>query len=1110
MLPLSKLPLHMAGICLIIFSGCNRNGKEGSSTEDTLFSLLQTERTNIDFNNSIVENKVANIISYQYFYNGGGVAVGDLNNDGLDDIYFSGNMTKAKLYLNKGNMQFEDITDKAGITEIGLSWKTGVTFADVNGDGKLDIYQCYSGGLPARNRQNTLFINQGNDDSGLPVFKEEAEKYGLNDDSYSTQAVFFDYDGDDHLDMFLLNHNPKVFTTLEENSAPMILKEPAPMIRVKLYKNVNGKFEDFSDRAGLYNSSFTYGLGAGIADINSDGRPDIYISNDYSAPDYLYINNGDGTFTDQLKSQIGHTSLYSMGNDIADVNNDGLADIFTLDMLPEDNRRQKLLFSPDNYEYNDLRLKLGFHHQDMRNMLQINNGNGTFSEVAQLAGVSNTDWSWAPLFADYDNDGWKDLFITNGYLRDYTNMDFLKFKGDFLRGTDPAVVKENLLELINNMPASNVNNYIFKNNGDLTFSNKSAEWGMNLPSNSNGAAYADLDNDGDLDLVINNINLPAFIYQNHASEKTNNKYLKVRLNGAGHNAFGLGAKVWLYVKNKQQYLEQNPARGYQSSISPVLHFGLGSIDMVDSLRVVWPGGQQQVLKNIKANQTLMLAQKDAVSRYQVPPAKVPLFKEVTPPFAYRHQKSNVNDFKRQPLLTNPMSLVGPCMAKGDVNKDGLEDVYVGGGRDQSASLFLQQKNGSFVKVPTPVFELDKGSEDVDAVFFDANGDGFPDLYVASGGYSSYVVDDPLLQDRLYINDGKGKFTKSTALPKMYSSKSCVRSADFNGDGFPDLFVGSRVIPGRYPEAPSSYLLINDGKGNFKDQLNTIAPAFKQSGMVTDAAWADVNGDSRPDLILIGEWMPITVLINESGKLINKTSQYFDKRYSGWWNKLFVDDLNGDGKPDLVVGNYGLNSQCKASDQQPAEMYYKDFDDNGSVDPILCLYIQGKTYPHVTRDELLDQMSMMRNRYPDYKSYADLGIKDIFSTEELKGVNILKANYLKTALFMNNGNGFKETTLPMEVQNSPVYSIAAIDYNKDGNKDLLFCGNISKARLKFGNSDANYGILLKNTGKGSFSYVPQKDSGFKLTGDVKSILALNDKLLFGINQQEMKAYQLSTK
>ncbi|MHB1177114.1 MAG: FG-GAP repeat domain-containing protein, partial [Daejeonella sp.] len=487
--PSLRIFFSLVFLFIFLLTACQNspeNSKSAMADDNALFSLLPPEKTHIDFNNSIIENSIANIISYQYFYNGGGTAVGDLNSDGLDDIYFAGNMSKSKLYLNKGNMQFEDITDKAGIHEIDLSWKTGVTMADVNGDGLLDIYQCYSGALPAINRRNTLFINQGNNASGLPLFKEQAGQYGLADSSYSTQAVFFDYDKDDDLDMFLINHNPRVFDSLDEVSAPIVLKAPAPMIRVKLYKNVKGKFEDVSDNAGLYNSAFTYGLGAGIADCNSDGWPDIYISNDYSAPDYLYINNRDGTFSDQIESRIGHTSLYSMGSDIADVNNDGLPDIFTLDMLPEDNHRQKLLFSPDNYEYYDLRLRLGFHYQDMRNMLQLNNGDGTFSETGQLSGISNTDWSWAPLFADYNNDGWKDLFVTNGYMRDYTNMDFLKYKGDFLRSTDPAQVRYNLLQLVNKMPSSNVINYIFQNNGDLTFNNKTTNWGFNIPSNSNG------------------------------------------------------------------------------------------------------------------------------------------------------------------------------------------------------------------------------------------------------------------------------------------------------------------------------------------------------------------------------------------------------------------------------------------------------------------------------------------------------------------------------------------------------------------------------------------------------------------------------------------------
>lgn len=1106
----SKTTLSLLFLGFFLFYSCNHKApdKNDDPAADAIFSLLPKEKTHIDFNNEIIENEIANILSYQYFYNGGGVAIGDLNNDGLDDVYFSGNMTKAKLYLNKGEMAFEDITSKAGITENELSWKTGVTMADVNGDGLLDIYQCYSGGLPAINRVNTLFINQGNDANGMPLFKDQAGQYGLADSSYSTQAVFFDYDRDNDLDMFLMNHNPTVFTTLDEISAPLILKKPAPMMKVKLYENVKGKFSDVSDKAGLYNSSFTYGLGVGVADVNYDGWPDIYLSNDYSAPDYLYINNQDGTFTDQLKSNIGHTSLFSMGNDIADINNDGLPDIYTLDMLPEDNKRQKLLFSPDNYEYFGLRLKLGFHYQDMRNMLQLNNGNGTFSEIGQLAGISNTDWSWAPLLADYDNDGWKDLFVSNGYMRDYTNMDFLKFKGDFLRASDQNTITQNLLQLVNAMPASNVNNYLFQNNGDLTFNNKSAEWGMTIPSNSNGAAYADLDNDGDLDLVINNINLPAFVYENLAGKKLKNHYLKLKLEGAGQNTQGVGAKVWIFAQGKQQYLEQMLSRGYQSSVSPVLHFGLGADAQIDSLRIVWQSGKQEIIKNIKPDQQLTLLESKASGSYKFPQPQVAIFKAVKSPIPFQHQQSPINDFKRQPLLINPLSFSGPCLVKGDINGDGLDDVFVGGGHDQAGALFLQTQGGGFVKKMQPAFEQDKKCKDSDGVFFDANGDGFMDLYVSSGGYNHYEAEDPLLQDRLYLNDGKGNFFKSSkALPKMYSSKSCVRLTDFNSDGHMDLFVGGRVIPGRYPEAPQSYLLINDGKGNFKDQLGTIAPALQKAGMVTDAAWIDLNGDKKQDLVLVGEWMPITVLINENGKLVDKTNSYFDKTYSGWWNKLMIEDLNGDGKPDMVVGNTGLNAQCKVSEKEPAEMFYKDFDENGSVDPILCFYIQGKSYPYVTRDEMLDQMSTMRTRFPDYKSYADATMKEIFTEAELKGAGHLQANYLKTALFINNGKGkFHEMDLPKEAQFSPVYTIAKLDFNEDGQQDLLLCGNINRGRLRFGKNDANYGVLLQGNGKGNFTYVTQQQSGLDLKGDVRSVISLQNKLLFGINQAEIMAYQ----
>lgn len=1094
-----------------------------SASAPPLFTSLPAEQTGVTFMNLLTEGLNTNILMYEYFYNGGGVATGDLNGDGRIDLYFTSNMGENKLYLNDGAWKFRDVTAASGSGGRPGPWKTGVTLVDVNADGKLDLFVGYSGSLPPEKRLNQLFVNQGNDANGVPTFVDQAAAYGLDRPAFTNQGYFVDYDRDGDLDLLLLNHNPKNLPVLNEASTAELLAQDDPERGLRVFRQTAGKFEDVTQRSGVNGSALSYGLGLGIADFNADGWPDFYVSNDYTVPDYLYLNNHNGTgrhtgFTNTLQRSLGHTSQFSMGNDVADINNDGRPDIFTLDMLPEDNRRQKLLLAPDNFAKFDLNVRSGFHYQYMRNMLHLSVGQGAgsreqetprFAEIGQLAGVSNTDWSWSALLADFDNDGWKDLFVSNGYLRDYTNLDFVKYMDDYAQSRG-RLQREDVMQIVAKMPASNVVNYGFRNETGTTFSNQTAAWGLATPSNSNGAAYADLDGDGDLDLVVNNVNQAAFVYRNEAQQQKPRRFLQVKLAGTGGNTQGIGATVTLSGRGKQQTQMQTLARGYLSAVSPVLHFGLGGTSVVDTLRVVWPNGKQQFLTNVKTNQVLTVRETDAIQPAPKPMNPAPLFSETPSPLTFTHQPQSVNDFDRQPLLTTELSHTGPCLATGDLNGDGRDDVFVGGGVGQAGMVFLQQAGQRFAPAPSLTFEADKACHDAAAAIFDANGDGHPDLYVASGGYHAFAPDDALLQDRLYLNDGKGRFTKAPgALPPLRASKGTVAVGDVNRDGKPDLFVGGRAVPGRYPETPESFLLVNDGKGRFTNQTAALAPALRNVGMVTDAKFVDLNADNNPELVVVGEWMPVAVYESEGGKWVDKTGAFFEKPLRGWWNRLSVSDFNRDGKPDLLVGNWGENSQIRASDAQPAELYAADFDGNGSVEPILCAYVRGKSYPYVTRDELLNQLSAFRARYPSYESYADATLTDLFDAATLEKAAHLTANCLQTSLLLSHQSGkFTRAPLPREAQYAPVHAIAVLDADRDGHDDLLLAGNESRAKIRLGRMDANYGVLLRGDGRGGFRHVDQPRSGLYLTGDVRGVAKLGNTLIFGICEGKMRAYHLN--
>jgi len=1088
--------------CLIFLAStalfsCGNGDGRGSGDPTTVFTAMPASATRVDFRNDIREDEDYNVLTYEYIYNGGGVAVGDVNGDGLPDLYFTANMGPNKLYLNKGNFQFEDVTERAGV-QGRPKWKTGTVMADVNGDGLLDIYVCYSGPGTDADRADELYINNGVKD-GVPSFTESAKAYGLDaPGTYTTTVAFFDMDNDGDLDMFMVNHAAMFYNPFYNTDR--LRAKRHPQFGNRLYRNDNGHFTDISEQAGIYGSGLNFGLSVSVGDVNGDGWPDLYTTNDYDERDFLYLNNHSGGFHEVLDKAAGHISEFSMGSDIADYNNDGLDDIMVLDMLPEGNHRQKLLRGADSYDKYVMRVDRGLHHQQMRNTLQLNRGVDSsgmplFSEVGQMAGVSGTDWSWAPLFADFDNDGWKDLFVSNGILRDITNLDFVKYTSGYSSSyKEVGGDKKEMWKLVQDMPSTKLRNYLFRNDHRLGFSDVTKEWGITEMGIHDGAVYADLDNDGDLDLVVNDLNGPALVYRNNTMQSSKTHYLRLRLKAAGKNTFGLGTKVEAIAAHGRQVQEEYTARGFQSSVDPVMHIGLGE-DSVVSLLITWPSGKMGYMSNVAADTLLTLdeSRMEAVDVAQKVAAGGVVFKDVTRASGvdFLHDQAATIDFKISPLLPFQVSKTGPAISRGDVNGDGLDDLFVGASAGFASQLYLQTKNGKFVAAADQPWNVPKDYTNSDALFFDADGDGDLDLYIVSGG-ADYPLNDKRYQDRLYENfDGRGHFRLvADALPAETTSGSCVRAADIDHDGKPDLFVGGYVLPGQWPAPPESFVLRNkSSKGAIRFEKDMVDTTLSRCGMVADALWMDVNKDGWEDLVVAGPFMPIEVFENHNGRLEDRTKAYGLGETAGWWCRLAAADVDGDGDSDIVAGNMGLNTQFRAGPATPLTITYGDFDKDGVMDPILCYYSEGKSYPYMTRDELFDQMPSKQKKYSRYADYADVQLTDLFTPGQLATGKTIRVNTTRSLLLLKKGKEFRTQSLPEEAQVSAVNGIIVKDMDGDGKQDLLLAGNFFPFKVQQGPLDAGMGIFLKGDGKGNFDAEPNSLTKLSIMGDIRNITSL---------------------